>query len=72
MSDDLNTVSGRCRLLRARGWRRSLGWWYRPVAGWGGRPAPRQELFGTARAFQFERLRLLLPAGEPPGAGEGL
>ncbi len=46
--------------LLSRGWRRWLGsWWYKPLPGWGGEVAPNQELFGVARAFAMERLRLV-------------
>jgi hypothetical protein len=48
--------------LLSRGWRRYLGsWWYRPLPGLD-RLTPGQELFGTARAFALEKLRV---AGSP-------
>ena len=43
------------KYLKENGWRLHLGWWYKPVPGWRGMPAPYQELFGTARAFDLQR-----------------
>jgi hypothetical protein len=48
------------RWLRYRGWKQFGAWWYRPLPGWRGNPAPHQRIYSQRDAYEEERRKAII------------